>query len=530
MNSIRYPNISSNPLVGFLAIVIILLCLSLVADIKINELFTSDGFTRIYNSQPWVIYLAIAIGFYSFLNIWKSSIFSVKSRSISNKNKREPFDPLLLMTFDDFFKKYFTTDVENESELKSAEQVSTEQVSTEHKYDPKNSFMLLRTKIFENYYYLIIKNNDESSIYSHVSQNPSHRPIMCRTCKNGDDYIRPVLIKESELEELYASYKTGMKMQISKINDTIPQGDSKLESSIEKFEEGLNNAVPTNNTSSDTEGIINVNENILNSVNNVEPVLKNITDKLVSNMTDSGGENKKLYYPRYIHHLSCEIQNKSNINSGDNGLQEKQAYTISGIHPKQISDLDDLNNLTPFLLTTNQVFSNPGIYKKEPGLAVDTGLPDNNILIQDDKLFVCASQLSTSIYGNMLSSNQSNSIFSESSAPLLDNNTKDIADSKIIFDPELVSEYKKLSSIVNLFFYNKLEKNEPEKKFYMARLNKFKPQNTDGNSNTGSPVMYPVGLIPADYKPEDKSFDKPDYSFSEKINFEVIAVKLLPIS
>ena len=146
MHSVRYPNISSRPVIGLLTIMIILVFLFLVVGIQMNEIFTLDGFIRIYNRQPWIIYLAIGITTYALLNIWMTNIRKL------DKNELELFDCLSLITFDKFFEDNFTVkgtaSKKSKSELKLSDidQTSTE-LHSDTLYDPVNTFMVLRTKI-----------------------------------------------------------------------------------------------------------------------------------------------------------------------------------------------------------------------------------------------------------------------------------------------------------------------------------------------------------------------------------------------
>lgn len=573
MHSVRYPNVSSRPVIGLLTIMIILVFLFLVAGIQMNEIFTVDGFIRIYNRQPWIIYLAIGITTYALLNIWKVNI---------GKNERqglESFDCTSLITFDKFFEDNFTMrgsasskraetgitsqgEDESVSELSDMGQESMDQESMElHKdnlYDPMNTFMVLRTKINDHYYYLITKSDTEQHIYSNVPKMTTRKEIMCRACKtetvNGTEtmtrYIRPVLIREDILNTMNTNFINDSKSQLSEMTppqvSQVPQTAQvpqtvQVPNSLDTLPDIAPSSTSGNDSSSITDNVkelINSNLNNLSTPNLsdlsdtdttvggiIQPPVRTIASPQPNNANSvenfSVGNNKNTYYPKFVHHMSINSangqQNSNRSNKNDN-TPSTPAYNIFGIYQEQTTDLKHLNNQSGHYLSIHKTFSPTFLIKN-----------------LDDKIFVCSSNETSDSY---------ESIYSESFAPLLtdsDSSSTDLANSPL-FDSSLVASHKKLGSVTNLYFYN------DNKKYYIAKLNNFGPrtlksnaeksdteksdtEKSDNEESSQSPDQFPVGLIPDNYvRPDHHNSLEPDFSLSEKIDFEVIMVKLAPFN
>src|SRR5205807_2479481 len=104
-----------------LILLVLLYCLFKINNIDITELFTHDGFSKIYNNNKWIIYLAITIIIYASYSMYISCYYDyveskaeLKSKSkLKSKSESKLKSELFiggkgeLLNFDLFYKKFF---------------------------------------------------------------------------------------------------------------------------------------------------------------------------------------------------------------------------------------------------------------------------------------------------------------------------------------------------------------------------------------------------------------------------------------
>lgn len=557
MHSIPYPNISAEPVIGCIIVVFILLCLFLVSGIKINEFFTPDGFAKIYDEQPWIVYLSIAIILYASLSMWNVSTknkyknkntenFNAdntnKTDNANNTDNKTPNATVkILKDTDSNTGSSMSSNTDSsmsfseESGANSSEEskVSSEKILEDKKqvnpillsfdnfyttYISKNTgkinpdekiYLTLRTKIEGKYYYLIIKSDDEQNIQSYKSPISFRKEVLCRSCKVGSKYVRPVLIREDALTPMYNTFLSDVKRQYKTIT--------------RKNSDSMSFSMPSINLKSVSDGSETFDGTIGGIIN-----LKDDVDH--DNRFEYFTSEQK-YYPRFVHHLDMMIQPEAgslfgpnptprvnprpntntnsnsnpNTNSNTNSNPNIPAYVLMGLNSEDVSDLSTQISTLQSILTATQAFSKI--------LATET---------IDDRLFVCASQPSNSF----TLSDKGNSLYAETYAPLIGSDTNGINkedDSKIITSVP----HEKLGSIVNFYYY------DSGKKYYLSRLNGFKSRVKNSNKGTSNdddsktPKIFPIGIMPQDYvAPKIHDSSMPDYSLCQKIDFEVILMRL----
>ena len=545
MHSIMYPNISSEPILGILVIILILVCLFAYTGIYFSEIFTTDGFVRILNEKPWVIYLAIGVTLYALVSIWTSQRASYQSNVSSEQ--REKLENVSissdnLMTFDSFFKKYFVTEPETPGDIAPA---------------IPNTYMVLRTKVDGQTYCLIMSRDTEQNIYSNIPENSNRKEVMPRPCKitiqGTDYYVRPVLMREDILNTLYKNYISTIKTQISSVEKAVTpstqiQGMGSESGGSIQMSLNLNSVNPASVDTFDGTigGIIDIKGNMFSD--HVENFLGEIGETLTT-AVEGKEQPKQEFHPRFIHHFDMQYKLGSPATkpSGDNA-PKTPAYMMRGMHSEQVLDLSKVNLETPYIVSAIK----------------SLWVPNNAHASPDDAIFLCGNQLPSTAYGP-------DTIYSESYAPLLEDVTankseqstsissseessiisSEMTESITISDPSSVSEHEKLASRVNFYLY------KDGKKYYFARLKGFKikknqPKNksssvgtrsnvkpsvlsqTSTESDTSSseesmlhPEIIPIGLVPEKYtRPEFLPVDSPDYGLGEKLDFEVVMVRL----
>jgi hypothetical protein len=539
-----YPNLSSEPILGIVAIVLVLVCLFVFTGINMSDLFTTEGFTKIYNEKPWIIYLGVGLTLYALLSIWTSHRARINQPGALERMENVDSTVENLMTFDNFFRKYFVSEPEAPGDIPLSQ---------------PNVYMILRTNVNGQNYYMVMKNDTNASVYSHIHPNTNRGEIMPRACKfsvqDTDHYIAPVLMREDALDTAYDSFWnefTGYHQALVSQQESQDAQDSAkvaMGSDSGSIPESL--VFNSVDLSSDTfdgtiGGIINTKGRF---VDHVETFLPNLSDALT--------QEKKKYYPRFIHHLSAAYQLKlTGSEKPDPNAPKTPAYVIRGMHRDQVinKDLTQIELETPYIVTTNKTLWQSETMKNS-----------------DDALFLCGTHqpAGTSPTGRNYFPD---AIYSESWAPILENvqiksdssedsASDDMSESKVISNPSIIDSHEKLASRVNLYFY------KDGVKYYIARLNGFKrrdeqPQtqdaasadstassvssvssvssassttNADGTQDVDqSPMIIPIGMVPETYvKPtpdEFPSIDQPDFSLAEKIDFDVFMVKILPLS
>ncbi len=564
MHSIMYPNLSSKPILGIVTIILILVCLFAYTGINTGDIFTTEGFAKIYNEKPWIIYLGVGITMYALISIW-TSFRASNIRYTRRMVETENFDGSTenLMTFDNFFKKNFMIQSEDSNESLLME----------------NTYMILRTKIDGQNYYMVMANNDESGVHSHIPAISTRKEVMPRPCKisiegKPDRYIRPILMREDILGDLYESYLGEIKSKMADIESM--DGDVAASAQVAMGSDygsmpsiKLNSPSPASIDTFDGSvgGIINIKRSPF--VDHVETFLDKLGEVADNVLQEDQSEvEKKTYYPKFIHHFTTEYQGKDvnpfgqSINPEDPNKPSSPAYTMAALDSYQAIDITNSEALAPFLMTVGK------------SLWVDSQtFMDSEDKSVDDRMFICGRQLGS---GNLKKTSPSNAIYSESYAPPLeelvtaiankqessnesspdvssDVSSDDMSEIRVISDPSMIEAHEKLASRVNLYFY------KDGQKYYIAKLNGFKTKgevDADPNPNAddsvassdstdamssqtvqsdqselSSPDTIPVGIVPENYiRPEFPTDAETDFSLAEKINFDVIMVRLSPLA
>lgn len=540
MRSISNPNLSSDPILGSVTVILILVCLFVFTGIKMSDLFTPEGFAMTYNEKPWIIYLALSIALYALISIWsyqktnKKEGFDAKPGVAvdieSEESEFDEYDRGVTMTFDAFFQKHFDLNRLMQNQDTNTEKKARQALQT--------SFLVLRTKINDQNYYMVMKSDTIDGIYSHIPERTSKKEVMCRICKENDRYIRPVLIREDVLQDLYDNYLSNIRSRVDAEEPersiltsraAVPSSASSNGQSLaDLIKANLNSPTIADSSEDTVGGIINAQSNdsmmdtdsadSVNTVDHVETFLSDIGDA-IDNAMDEIDKSPDPVYPRFIHHLGVNSQPRGGSlfgtenNTSSEEETPKSSYNLSGFHVDQVSDIKDKR---PYLVTSVQAFSK-----------------FTTLETPDDKLFVCGSMPGRSFSA----ADPGNGIFAETRAPLLDDQSGDSAISEErVTDPATIESAENLFAKVNLYFIN------DGKKYYVSRLNGFGPRDarstdvadTDMTSEETveseveeSKIMYPVGLMPENYiHPEFPSDDEPNYSYAQKIDFDVMMVKL----
>ena len=572
-----YPNLSSEPILGIVAVVLILVCLFVFTGINMGELFTAEGFAKVYRERPWVIYLSVGIALYALISIWTSHRSLIRS-SPQNGGRLEHLENVngQLMTFDNFFRNNFVTEPKTPG-------------------DPMpsipNTYTIYRTKIDGQNYYMVLRIENSENVLSHIPPNTNRKEVMPRACKVSvkgvDNYVVPVLMREDVLERLYSNFIDYANTVKSEMESNSDSEEGLLESVQAAVGSGGSqmpsvNLNSVNSSSMDTfdgtiGGIINTKSNRF--VDHVETFLDTLSDTVSTTIQGKTAEPKEKLYPRFIHHFTTEYQYRiPGTVKSDSNAPTSPAYIVRGYNNKQVEDNlnEDAVAGQPYILTTGKTLWQPMAALTSP----------------DDAIFLCGSQSPAGMGKNP--NYYPDAIYTESYAPLLGNDqtlapastaassapssdassvassdvssvassdvsSNEMSESRVVSDPGMVVEHEKLASRVNLYFYKK-QGDEPAQKFYIGKLNGFKmrkdqppvgdrdaplditsltslpttnPQVTPSanNSEETTPEIIPIGVVPENYeRAEFPSLEEPDFSLGEKIDFEVIMVRLSPIN
>lgn len=548
---------------SILLILLILYSVLRLTNIDLNEFRRGDGLKRMYQANPILVFIVIAIVIIGAYSIYKSILsqlnymFYERYESVSLKNKH------VMMGFDNFFNTFMVdinknnineseTDTETEARYEARYETRHEtehemKHETEHEgeYDHDNDYdhdsdkerekdekgkikqkttpkqpmrtmrsMIFRTDIDGIKYYLVMDSRNKENIPFRKNNafqpiEEADKPILCETNGRLSKCVYPVLLREDLLDTEYRNY--------------------------------------------------------------IDTILK--------------AKNSNEIYPRYIHHINVNKRGNQIINQNVNQMIGMPVnpnnlpvsapnvvtniitfprYQISGLIREQTSDLSTVNNEPTYQMDLLKSRSPLTTLRKIPSVVFGKNEKGGIKAIKqtidslNDRKFVCGSQ-------NMASTKYSDIHFvtipiDGSTSSISSSDTKRVSD-EFIYNGKNNADITFLEPRVNMMLKLdvKDEKNVMHKdtKFLIARLDTYEDPlltnnpgvvSSDPYYNKDSPYykkpgIYPVGVIPLEYKEcttdkngvidsfcrGSKYIDGIDYSDARKIDFEVAIVGIQPI-
>lgn len=397
------------------------------------------------------------------------------------------------------------------------------------------TYMIFSTSINGIKYYMVMHTSNESELpyrKQNIDQNPlySDKPFLCGI---DNKYTYPVLLREDLLDRDYREF-------ISEKFRTV-----NLEYATQK---ALLNVKKTNPELF----IENFSLSSLNPFNSSDTI------------QESDNLQKKLVYPRFIHHFSLTqttpFTSRNNIsllnviNSSETyseSLKEQQSnqqscYIISG----QTSDQTNDDKYTDeYILNLTKNFNPYTIHRKQEIILLNNDkIEKKQMDIINDNKFVCANKQIGNLtkYANFYASTITPSLYMKSK---FENNSEELklSGTKFIYEGRNNTNISHLDPYVNMYIYGdfKNSNNVPSNniKCWLARLDTYNdPNNIDLDKTSkyyGSYKMYPIGIIPDDYKQcqtinneidsycrGTKYINGIDYSDARKIDFQITSVQL----
>jgi len=565
-----------DPVIGTLILIVIIYILLRTTGYDIKELFTSEGFKRIYTNDPWVIYLCLAIlayGSYSiYLRLCKlwcdcnnerfesgsetKSEETVISIKINPRFSNEVSKSYGLMDFKEFYEKYILTNQDN-------------------------VFMLFRTEIGGIKYYLIMEsfkfdNQLFRTVNAFQSKQEAERPFICNIDGNDEKLVGPYLIREDLIESKYKQFLQSNKSLIEK-ELNVKKGldllnkEENVNKDYAEIRKYLNEKLPNMKDQLTDETLDKIiksisqltDQQILDTfrtygidAENTKEIMRKIT--YILGRTDTERYLQKSLYPRYVHHLNVIQTLNSNIdiynlslNKNNNGSGKDICYRIGGYIEEQLTD-PLTGTKTEYIVSGSKSFSPFTIVRKDKSIGNNMKIIEKNK--NNDRRYLCGIQTSTydkytDIY---IESNKLN--LSETEGKRYDSRLRE--HDKIMLVGENNTEIRNIDNDVSMYilgdYTNQNGKIVKNKKFYFGYLDEFtdpylKNNTTDPYYNKDSiyykkPRYYTIGMIPEDYTEcqNDKhgNIDKKckgilyengiDYSDTKRIRFDVATIKLNP--
>jgi len=578
--------IGAHPVVGMLILLILLYVLLRLNNIDIAEFFASGGFARIYNDNPLIVVVTMAVIVYVSYVIYRTlsnkygegftsetpSLISIQN-TVNNTTKPT-------MSFDRFYQTFVMVKTvqmvpDNSSESESyygSENKSINKIEQITYSIPNNKVMILRTNINGIKYYLVMDSMLEKNLpyrQTNIFQGIENadKAAICKIGGLNDRYVCPVLLREDLLDQ---EYKTFITKAFSDVAQAV----------------NVKKALDNYTKQQEQEQILK--QSLKLSTNSSQ----NITDS----KTDAQKVLQQDVLPRYIHHLNmirqipviqpltlsdvivAESQYKHHLNQSEQleqldqleqseqvRPQGKYCYTVGGYLKEQTSDITKLNTESPYMINLSRSFSPYTALRQEEIIG-----PNNSkkmIDIVNDKKFACATQtIDVLKYSEFFASTVTPSIDNTDNTiiptkPIMTENTKPQINNTFILTGKNNSNIVQLNPVVNFYalcdFKNANQVAFNNVKCWMARLDSYTdpslstlpgvvssdPYNDKSSPYYMKPRIYNIGIIPDDYKqcntlPDgtidtfcrgNKYINDVDYSDARKIDFEVITVQLNPI-
>lgn len=528
---------------SILLILLILYSFLRLTNIDLNEFRRGDGMKRMYQANPILVFIVIAIVIIGAYSIYKSILsqlnymFYERYESVSLKNKH------VLMNFDSFHTTFMMNKpiekMNNETELEheydaehEAEYGRDYENDNDHDYDkeknkkqnvpfssPKVSskpMMVFRTDIDGIKYYLVMDSRDKENIpfrkiNSFQPKEEADMPIVCETNGKLSKCVYPVLLREDLLDTEYKNYVNAI-MKATNSNEIYPRY--------------------------------------------IHHINVNLRGDQIMRINQSNNQNMGMN-PDTLPISTPKVVNVNNVPRYQiSGLIREQTSDVSKVNNEPVYQMDLLKSRSP--LTTLRKAKNIMMGKKEKGgIKAITQFVDS----VNDRKFVCGSQ-------NMASTKYSDIHFItipiDNSTPSVtianDTDTKRVSD-EFIYNGKNNTDITFLDPKVNMMLKLDIkdEKNVMHKdtKFLIARLDTYEDPlltkdpgvvSSDPYYNKDSPyykkpAIYPVGIIPVEYKEcttnkdgsidsycrGNKYIDGIDYSDARKVDFEVAIVGIRPI-
>lgn len=346
--------LTSNPVVGTLILLVLLYLLFRINNIDIVTIFTTNGLVEVYQQNPWIICLAIAMIAYAGYSMYVGMCLGLKS---SGYNER--FDTVTdssslvdkqFMSFDRFYQTFVMIpnpglkEYESESETESLTEYTPQSVP--ENIVPPNRFMIFRTDIGGIKYYLIMDSMLKEQLPYRTINNDQPREYadqaaICKIDGLTPQYVAPTLIREDLLTNEYKQYVDRAYTSVSNAVDTQKAlnivkmqnkpsdeysdiSSSSSTDSTEHFGSMVNSVMGSGQqfvkTTNDIKNIVGgssnvpmpaVSQTIMTDVSSstiANPVLLDLTNKNSTSTNANGLTNaqsilQKTIYPRYIHHF-----------------------------------------------------------------------------------------------------------------------------------------------------------------------------------------------------------------------------------
>lgn len=556
---------------SILLILLILYSVLRITNVDLNEFRKGDELKRMYQANPILVFIVIAIvivGAYSIYTTILSQLnymFYERYESVSLKNKQ------VMMGFDSFFNTFLLDNNKNvtsesEQEIKhvaehNAKYMARSEYDHEHEgeYDYDHDHVDGHTI---EHYQEHNQERDQERDQDHDQESEKEKE---KTKSNISTSLKKSMIFRTDID--------GIKYYLvmdSRNKENIPFRKNNAFQPTEDADKPI--VCETNGRLSKCVYPVLLREDLLDTE------YRNYVDTIMNS------KNRSEVYPRYIHHINVNRRGNQILNQNVNqmigmpvnpnnlpisapnvtNINSMPRYQISGLIREQTRDLSTINNEPTYQMDLLKSRSPLTALRKIPTVLLGKNEKGGIKAIKqtidsvNDRKFVCGSQ-------NMASTQYSDIHFvtipiDGSTTSINSNDAKRVSD-EFIYNGKNNTSITFLEPKVNMMLKLDIkdEKNMMHKdtKFLIARLDTYEDPllinnpgvvSSDPYYNKDSPYykkpgVYPVGIIPVEYKEcttdkngmidsfcrGSKYIDGVDYSDARKIDFEVAIVGIQPI-
>lgn len=557
-------HVTSNPVIGTMILLVLLYLLFRINDLDITKIFVTNGLIEVYQQNPWIVCLAIAMIAYAGYSMYVG-ICSAKSKerfnTFSDQSEKQ------FMSFDRFYQTFVMIQnplfLSQEIECKKNHSMNSEPQTV----TPPNRFMIFRTDIDGIKYYLVMDSLLSQQlpyrvINKEVPKEYADQAAICKIDGTTTQYVTPTLIRE---DLLVAEYKQFVDNAFSTVSTAV-----NTQKALEIVK--ARNVSETNSESESNEhfGPLSESRSAILNASTPKPTRLDSGSILIGNsLTDAQETLQKTIYPRYIHHfyvsrvmnqdtikpppvfepIGESAMNKSSHNheipkakpSMHESLVPKNAelyYRVSGITRDQTVDVLNISNNAPYFLSATKSFT-PGTLLRKRTMLESVKIPKpgtvekvtKDIPIINDKKFICGVQF------NGILPDTFYNIYAETITPqldqidsvLLDKNlqstnveemqqkTYQRIDDSILFTGKNNTDIAHMEPMINLYFFGNSRDASgvlQSTKYWFAKMDSYNDPTNEINSSVVSndpstnpaspyfnkPKLFPVGMIPDNYK------------------------------
>ncbi|VBB18532.1 hypothetical protein YASMINEVIRUS_995 [Yasminevirus sp. GU-2018] len=372
---VYYP--TENPVVGTLILLTLLYVLLRVNKIDIADFFSSDRFIRVYNENPIVVIITIAVVVYSSYSIYvgiSSRLENLISERFDSSQQgtqsgtQNGSGPIIdqtekqFMSFDKFYQTFVMTTIveevlEESSSLSESEHSSESESEHESEHPmkhqvtkltvPDNRFIVLRTTIDGVKYYLVMDSfMEQDLLYKKTTlhtKNDSDKAGICGAGPGSTNFVVPVLMREDLLDGEYKAYVTRAFGDVAKAVATQTALDAVNQKMLQnKSVVGGSGGYAVDSTGTRIEGFGDILAPLIGGsksvISDVKPSESSDSESessqtLIDNITNSSSEDE---HPGHLNGLLSEheseggtIQNvKQQLNDGKTDAQRVLKQTI----------------------------------------------------------------------------------------------------------------------------------------------------------------------------------------------------------